>query len=151
MPVHGRHASTQRRAADWGASFKGHDEEGRRVLSWSRAEAVVHSGARGGDSEGAVEAGERQIDRVVDGELVAVERVEPVRGAGVKVTDKGRGRREGGGQGTDSCGGLNGCGFWRRRPNVKGAAIALHGRDIEEQSAGDGKERLMSTYLLCML
>jgi hypothetical protein len=41
--------------------------------------------------------------------FVAAGRVKPMQGVGVKVTDKGQGRREGGGQGTDSPDGLNGC------------------------------------------
>jgi hypothetical protein len=35
-----------------------------------------------GGGEGAVEAVDREIDRYVDGELVAAERVQPARGAG---------------------------------------------------------------------
>jgi hypothetical protein len=79
--------------------------------------------------------------------FVAAEHVEPMRGAGVKVTDKGRGRREGGGQGTDSHSGLNGCcNFWRRRGNVEVAAIVLRGRDTRKRRGGDEKEKPMPSF-----
>jgi hypothetical protein len=81
--------------------------------------------------------------------FVVAEHVKLVWGAGVKVTDKGWGRREVG-KAQIAVVALMGAAISRDRGNVEGAAIVLRGRDTEEQRGGDGKEKSIPTWLLCM-